>query len=96
MGYKIEPVTIWQDGEGKIGNVINACIVNDNLSNYAQFYWTIQSLIINQDSSETLQVIAQGNTTISGENYNVWGSANDVNLAAYQYICSQLNLTLIP
>jgi len=41
-------------------------------------------------------MLTQGNTTISGEAYAEWGAASDVNLAAYQYICEQLNLTLIP
>lgn len=96
MGYKIEPVTIWQDGQAKTGNVINASIVNDNLTNYAQFYWTIDTVIVNSDNTETLQVIAQGNTTITGDAYVQWGEQSDVNLAAYQYICAQLNLNLIP
>jgi hypothetical protein len=38
MGYSIQPVQIWQNGQSETGNYIDASIVNDNLSDYAQFY----------------------------------------------------------
>lgn len=96
MGYSIQPVDIWQNGESQTGNFIDASIVNDNLKDYAQFYWNISKVTTDADGNETKQSLTQGNSTISGEAYDIWGSASDVNLAAYQYICSQLNLTLIP
>lgn len=95
MGYSIAPVTIWQNGQATSGNFIDASIVNDNLSNYAQFYWVISAVTTNEDG-ENKQALAQGNTTISGPDYDAWGQSSDVNLAAYEYICSQLNLTLQP
>ena len=94
MGYSIQPVQIWTNGQASSGNFIDASIVNDNLSNYAQFYWVISS-VTGTGEDETKQSLAQGNTSISGEDYVQWGQAGDVNLAAYQYICTQLNLTLI-
>ena len=96
MGYSIQPVTIWQNGQAQSGNFIDASIVNDNLSNYAQFYWVISSVVKDAEGNETKTALAQGNTTISGADYDNWGTSSDVNLAAYQYICTQLNLTLIP
>jgi len=96
MGYSIQPVQIWQNGQSETGNYIDASIVNDNLSDYAQFYWNISKVTTDSEGVETKQSLTQGNTTISGEAYVTWGTASDVNLAAYQYICSQLNLTLIP
>lgn len=96
MGYTIQPVQIWTNGQSQNGNFIDAVIVNDNLSNYAQFYWKISNVIIDSEGQETKQILTQGNTTISGADYQAWGQAADVNLAAYEYICSQLNLTLIP
>jgi len=96
MGYSIQPVQIWQNGQSETGNYIDASIVNDNLSDYAQFYWNISKVTTDSEGVETKQSLTQGNTTISGEAYDVWGSTSDVNLAAYQYICTQLNLTLIP
>jgi len=96
MGYSIQPIQIWIDGQAINGNYIEASIVNDNLSNYAQFYWVISNSTTNVDGSITKQAIDQGNTTISGNDYVIWGETTDVNYAAYQYICSKLNLTLIP
>lgn len=95
MGYSIQPVQIWTNGQASSGNFIDASIVNDNLTNYAQFYWVISS-VTGTGEDETKQALAQGNTSISGESYETWSEAADVNLAAYQYICEQLNLTLIP
>ena len=95
MGYSIQPVEIWQNGQSETGNYIDASIVNDNLSDYAQFYWNI-SKVTTSETGDTKQSLTQGNTTISGEAYAQWGAASDVNLAAYEYICTQLNLTLIP
>ena len=96
MGYSIQPVQIWQNGQSETGNYIDASIVNDNLSDYAQFYWNISKVTTDSEGVETKQSLTQGNTTISGEAYVTWGTASDVILAAYQYICTQLNLTLIP
>jgi hypothetical protein len=96
MGYSIQPVDIWQNGESKTGNFIDASIVNDNLSDYAQFYWAISDVTKDIEGNETKQTLSQGNTTISGADYQTWGESSDVNLAAYEYICNKLNLTLIP
>ena len=95
MGYPIQSVQIWTNGTAAEGNYITASIVNDNLSDYAQFYWQI-SAVSDSGEDQTSQTVAQGNTTISGADYQAWGEAADVNLAAYEYICQQLNLTLIP
>ena len=96
MGYSIQPVQIWTNGQASSGNFIDASIVNDNLSNYAQFYWVISNVTTSEESTETKTALAQGNTTISGADYDQWGTSSDVNLAAYEYICTQLNLTLNP
>ena len=95
MGYSIAPVTIWANGQAVSGNYIDASIVNDNLSDYAQFYWQISS-VTGTGEDQQKQSLAQGNTSISGDAYTTWGQAADINLAAYQYICEQLNLTLQP
>lgn len=96
MGYLIQQVQIWTNGTAATGNYIDASIVNDNLSDYAQFYWQISNVTTDSEGQETKQGLAQGNTTISGADYTAWGQSADINLAAYQYICSKLNLTLIP
>lgn len=94
MGYEIQPVTIWVNGQAEQGNEIVASIVLDNLYDYAQFYWSINKTI-GQGQDKQSTNLTNGNTTISGADYVVWGEAADINFAAYEYICSQLNLTLI-
>jgi len=90
MAYEIQPVTIWQDGKQVVANEITASINYDDLQNNATFYWYLTN------SNNDNETITQGNTSISGADYDAWGASADINLAAYQYICSQLNLTLIP
>ena len=104
MAYKIQPIKIWQEGVEKTGNFIEARIVSDNLLNFALFYWEIyqfEKIVSNANTDEesigdVKNVLSSGNISISGSDYDAWGSSADVNLAAYQYICSELNLTLIP
>jgi hypothetical protein len=91
----IQPVTIWVNGQAEQGNEIIASIVLDNLKDFAQFYWLINKVSGEEDEKTSVN-LANGNTTISGQAYQDWGQSPDINLAAYQYICQQLNLTLTP
>jgi hypothetical protein len=43
-----------------------------------------------------LHCVAEGNRSISGQEYNDWGSSGDSNNEAYQIVATMLNLTLIP
>jgi hypothetical protein len=86
---QIQPVQIWVNGSVETGSWINAYIINDNLLNSGTFYWAIYT-------SETGgNKLSEGNLTIVEPDYSVWDSTADINLAAYQWICDQLGLTLI-
>jgi hypothetical protein len=85
----IQPVEIWYNGSVQTGNWIIAYIINDNLQDTAIFYWSI----VNSDT-ERVQ-LSQGNLTLTGEDYLLWDTSNDINQAAYDWICFQLELTLI-
>jgi len=91
---QIEPVQIWVNGSVQTGSWINAYIINDNLESFATFYWAIFA-----DGSEPgtqgLQLFA-GNLTINEPDYSVWDSTADINQSAYEWICNELSLTLIP
>ena len=89
----IQPVTIWVNGQNKQGVWLNAYIVNDNLSTTALFYWSILSAGVEVDQQG--DKLSEGNLTISGQDYIIWGENSDVNLAAYEWIADQLGLTLI-
>jgi hypothetical protein len=85
----IQPVQIWANGSVQTGNFINAYIINDNLIDTAQFYWGIYT----EETSGNL--LSQGNLILTGEDYLLWDTSNDINQAAYDWICFQLGLTLI-
>ena len=93
MAKEILPITVWVNGILKTGNSIEACIVNDNLQDYAQFLWEI-SEVSGTGTNLMKTVLERGNVTISGVDYTNWGTSIDINLSAYEYICNQLNLTL--
>ena len=83
---QINPVAMWVNGKTTNAIFINLYSVNDNLINSATFYYALLST-----ENETL---AAGNITISGEDYDTWGANVDVNLAAFDWACNKLNLTL--
>lgn len=87
---QIEPITIWKNGQSQEANLLNAYIINDNLESSCSFYYQLCSSGEQPDSIG--QSLADGNVTMSGENYLLWNGSND---DAYSYIASELNLTLI-
>lgn len=91
---QIEPVTIWKNGESQEANLLNAYIINDNLQSSCSFYY---SLCASGEGTEAMplvigQMLAEGNLTMSGDDYLAWDGDNDY---AFTYIAEKLNLTLI-
>ncbi len=90
---QIQPIQIWVNGSQQTGSWLSAYIINDNLLDSATFYW---SILANGSEPDTAgEKLSEGNSTISGENYIIWGESTDINLAAYQWIATELNLTLV-
>ena len=86
----IEPITIWKNGESQEANLLVAYIINDNLESSCTFYYQLCS---SGDQPNTIgQSLADGNVSMSGEDYLAWDGDNNY---AYTYIAQQLNLTLI-
>ena len=90
----IEPVTIWKNGESQEANLLNAYIINDNLESSCSFYYSLNA---SGDGTEAMplvigQTLAEGNITMSGEDYLAWDGDNNF---AFFYIAEKLNLTLI-
>lgn len=86
---QIQPIQIWSNGQVETGSWINAYIINDNLKDSATFYWAIYN-------AETGGYqLSQGNLTMVEPDYSTWDASADINLAAYEWICDQLGLTLI-
>ena len=91
---QIEPIGIWKNGEAQEANLLSAYIINDNLATSCTFYY---SLCSSGEGTEALplvigQTLADGNITMSGEDYTNWDNSND---QAYSYIAEKLNLTII-
>ena len=88
MGYSIQPVTIWVNGQSKTANYIIARSIYDDLNTEAIFYYQLTD-------DATGATVTDGNVTMTGQDYIDWDSSQDINLAAYEYLCEQLNLILV-
>lgn len=90
----IEPITIWKNGESQEATILNAYIINDNLQSSCTFYYQLCSSNEATEEAPLIigQTLADGNVTMSGDNYINWDDSND---AAYSYIAEKLNLTII-
>jgi hypothetical protein len=78
----IQPISIWDNGTNQNAEILNAYCINDNLSTSATFYYSLLS--------DTMQQLAQGNLSMSGDDYIGW-QTNDY---AYDWVATQLNLTI--
>ena len=90
----IEPVQAWKNGEQLEANLLNAYIINDNLATSCSFYYSLNT---SGDGTEAMplvigQTLAEGNITMSGDDYLAWDGDNDY---AFTYIAEKLNLTII-
>jgi hypothetical protein len=83
---QIVPFTLWVNGNQQIATEFNLNIIYDNLFNSATFYWELLD--------ENTTKLVSGNITMGEPDYDVWGSSADINLAAYQWSATQLNITL--
>jgi hypothetical protein len=90
----IEPITIWKNGESQEANLLNAYIVNDNLESYCSFYYSLNASGEGTDAMPLVigQTLADGNITMSGQDYLDWDNSND---EAYTYIAEKLNLVIL-
>jgi hypothetical protein len=84
---QIQPFTLWVNGQQVTATLFNLIIINDNLLNSATFYWQL----LDADSVK----LQDGNLTMGEPDYDVWGSSADINLAAYEWAASKLNITLV-
>ena len=84
---QIQPLTLWVNGQEVTATLFNLIIINDNLLNSATFYWQL----LDADAVK----LQDGNLTMGEPDYDVWGSSADINLAAYQWAASKLNITLV-
>ena len=98
---QISPLKIWKNGQQLTASVLDAVIINDNLSTSCTFYWMLKeanSVVENSDpelnGSQTIvgQILAEGNATLSGEDYDNWDGSNDY---AFEFIAGQINVSIV-
>ena len=95
---QIQPITIWINGEEKIAEYISVTGVYDNNATEAKEYWQLYTKIVDEQGvAETGEQIAQGNISISGQDYINWGDqpAMNVNEWIYDWVAQQINATII-
>ena len=83
----IQPVTIWNNGQVQTATQLDVVSVFDDLATNAAFRYTLYT--------DDLLNLTSDRLNISGDDYLIWGDSANINLAAYEWVASQLNLTLV-
>lgn len=83
----IEAISIWDKGEILEAKILTAYAINVSLGNSATFYYQLSS---QTDEGNMGMQLAQGNLTMSGEDYAQW----DVDTFAWDWIANKLNLVV--
>jgi beta-lactamase class D len=99
MAKKIQPVTIWVNGESKQAEFFQVTGINDNYENSATNYWQLFTKVVDAEGVESMgEQVAQGNLTIDGDDYIAWGDqpAMAINAWIYQWSADKLNLVILP
>jgi hypothetical protein len=88
----IEPIQIWKNGQDKTASILDAYIINDNLSNSCTFYWMLKEAgVESEDAPAVGETLADGNVTVAGESYEDWDNSNE---QAFELIAAQINVQL--
>jgi len=90
---QIEPIQIWDKGQLKTAEFLQVTVINDNYESSATNYWALFTKV---DDAAGEQV-AQGNTTIDGQDYINWGDqpAMAINEWIYNWVASQINVVIL-
>lgn len=83
----IQPKQVFFNGVETNATQFNLKIINDNLLDTAIFYYQLF------DANKT--PLVSGNLTMNNPDYDVWGASEDINLSAYEWAATKLNLTII-
>lgn len=93
MAKAIQPITIWYNGENKTGSELNVVLSYDNLEDRGIFQYDIKEAVTQQgDYLVGGLSLSNGYINIEGIDYQNWDNSND---AAYQFVASKLNVTLV-
>ena len=90
---QIQSVQIWTATGTKTAEYFGARIIADDLETSATFYWNLNAAQLDEEGvSSAGQQLAEGNISMSGEEYQAWDGSND---AAYQFVASAIGVVII-
>jgi hypothetical protein len=98
MAKQISPVNVWVNGESKSAEYLQVTGINDNYESSATNYWALFTKVVDAEGVESQgEQVAQGNLTIQGEDYVLWGDqpAMAINAWIYNWSAEKLNLTIV-
>lgn len=99
MAKQIQPINVWVNGESKSAEYFQVTCINDNYENSATNYWQMFTMSVDAKGVESMgEQVAQGNLTISGQDYIDWGDqpAMAINEWIYDWVADKLNLVILP
>ena len=95
---QISPVQIWTNGVSKTAEFLQVTGINDNYESAAVNYWQLFTKVEDAEGNEVAgESVAQGNSSISGQDYINWGDqpAMKINEWIYNFVASELNLVIL-
>lgn len=87
----IQNVQVWKNGEEKQANALGLILINDDLATNANFYYQLLAST-EVDGNVSTEQLADGNSSMNNSDYTDWDGSNE---AAYEFVASKLNLTIV-
>lgn len=94
----IQPLQIWDSGVTKTAEYLQVTGINDNYESSATNYWQLFTKSIDAEGIESAgEQVAQGNLTISGQDYINWEDqpAISINAWIYNWVATQINVVIL-
>lgn len=88
----IQAVNVWNNGQMKSATKFNMNSIFDNLEDSATFYYELLAVKTDAEGNESTEQVAQGNLSMTGQDYQNWDDSND---SAYVWGAAQLSLTIL-
>jgi hypothetical protein len=95
---QIQPLQIWSNGTLKTAEYLQVIGINDNYESSATNYWQLFTKVTDPEGLEVAgEQLAEGNLTITGQDYIDWGNepAMNVNAWIYNWVAIQINVVII-
>lgn len=90
---EINQISVWSNGVNVPATILGVEIAQDNLLNWANFRYALFNAYDPETTAMNIP-LTSGYIAIDGQDYEDWGDAADINLAAIEWVADQLNLTI--